>query len=677
MPGAWEDLAGMSVLGGIALAVAVAAQPAGSSVASYPAAFFAPMQPNTAMDMISRLPGFAFDSGAQVRGFSGAAGNVLIDGSRPTSKDDDLGSILQRIPAGQVERIDLIRGGAPGIDMHGRTVLANVVRKTGSGLTGVASVANNVFLDGRLTPAVRLEFTSKHDGKTLEGALLASMFVDDGTGNGDRVRTDADGNVLVRSHLLARAGGFQINATSAYETPLWGGKFRVNVLGHLQNYKDNEDDQLTTPVGLELLRFRQDVANGELGLHFEKALTPKLSLEALAMQRVRRQHIPSHFLSAGEEDLFQETDTSGESIARGILRYSASPKLSFEGALEGDFNIQGSESALEVDRAPVALPAAHVTVTEKRGEAAGTVTWKPDKRLTIEAGLRTEASQIASSGDVVLSRTLVYPKPRLLMTVSPDADDQIRLHVEREVDQLEFSSFVASSNLGTTLGSGGVLAGNPNLVPQQDWLLEAAYERHFKGIVGVFTYRHYFIQNAIDRVPIFSPSGVFDAPGNIGSATDDELEANLTLPLGLIGLKGGQLKAQGTWRHSRVTDPTTGRERSFTGLHRFDYQAHFTYDLPRWKATWGMDMFNRWTQPNYRFSEIDVYKLKTWLDAWIEFKPRPDLALRFDVENFGGRGFERLLYVYGGPRNTSGLAYVDDRRQEFPPYFYVRVRQTF
>ncbi len=90
-----------------------------------------------------------------------------------------------------------------------------------------------------------------------------------------------------------------------------------------------------------------------------------------------------------------------------------------------------------------------------------------------------------------------------------------------------------------------------------------------------------------------------------------------------------------------------------------------------------MDMFNRWTQPNYRFSEIDVYKLKTWLDAWIEFKPRPDLALRFDVENIGGRGFERLLYVYGGPRNTSGLAYVDDRRQEFPPYFYVRVRKTF
>ena len=672
----------MGLLGAIALAAAVAAAApgapqTGAGLARYPAAFFAPMQPNTALDMINRLPGFAFDSGAQVRGFSGAAGNVLIDGGRPTSKDDDLGAILQRIPASQVDHIDLIRGGAPGIDMHGRTVLANVVRKTSSGLSGVASVAGNLFTDGRVTPALRLEFTSKKDGRTLEGGILANMFVDDGTGDGERVRTDPDGDVLIRSQLKARAGGFSINATSAYETPLWGGKFRISALAHMQNYKDNEDDHLTSPVGLELLRFRQDVSNGELGAHFETALTPKLQLETLAIQRVRRQHIPSHFMSDSEEDQFAETDTSGESIARALLRYTQSPKLSFEGAVEGDFNIQGSDSTLAIDNAPVVLPAAHVTVTEKRGEASATVTWKPDRQVTVEAGMRLEASQIGSTGDVVQSRTLVFPKPRLLVTLSPDADDQLRLHLEREVGQLDFSSFVASSNLGTTSGSGSVLAGNPNLAPQQDWLVEAAYERHFKGLVGVLTYRHYFIQDAIDRIPIFSPSGVFDAPGNIGSGREDDLDVNLTLPLDLIGLKRAQLKAQGTYRLARVTDPTTGRERAFTGQHRFDYQAHFTQDLPGLKSTWGLDVYNRWSQPNYRFSEIDVFKLKTWVSMFIEYKPKPDLAMHLELENIGGRGFERLLYVYDGPRNSSPLAYVDDRRQEFAPYLYFRLRKTF
>ena len=671
----------MSLLGslGLAAAVAVSAAPApppsAIGVVHYPASYFAPMQPNTAMDMINRLPGFSFDTGAQVRGFSGAAGNVLIDGGRPTSKDDDLGSILQRIPASRVDHIDLIRGGAPGIDMHGRTVLANVVRKAGNGLTGVAAVADNLFMDGRETPAIRLEITRKHDGRTLEAGLLANMFVDDGEGNGDRVRTDPNGDVLVRSHLDGRAGGFQLNATGAYETPLWGGKFRINALAHMQNYKQNEDDHLTQPVGLELLRFRQDVSNGELGLHFEKALTPKLELETLAIQRVRRQHIPSHFLTSTEEDLFSETDTSGESIARGLLRYTQSPQLSFEAALEGDFNIQGSDSGLEVDNAPVPLPAAHVTVTEKRGELATTVTWKPDKLLTIEAGLRTEASEIASTGDVALTRTLVFPKPRLLATFSPDADDQLRLRLEREVGQLDFSDFVAASSLG--VGGSGVIVGNPNLIPQQDWVVETAYERHFKGLTAVLTYRHLFLKDAIDRVPVFSPSGVFDAPGNIGSGHEDDLDANFTLPLDQLGLKGLQLRTQGTYRIARVTDPTTGQERPITGLHRFDYQAHLTQDLPRWRTTLGADLFSRWTQPNYRFSEIDIYKLKTWVDVFVEYKPRPGLSLHFEVDNLGGRGLERLLYVYNGPRNTSGLAYVDDRRGEFAPYLYFRVRKTF
>ena len=55
--------------------------------------------------MIERLPGFVFDDGSSVRGFEGAAGNVLIDGQLPTSKTDDLESVLRRIPASQVAHV--------------------------------------------------------------------------------------------------------------------------------------------------------------------------------------------------------------------------------------------------------------------------------------------------------------------------------------------------------------------------------------------------------------------------------------------------------------------------------------------------------------------------------------------------------------------------------------------
>src|SRR5688572_12802352 len=54
---------------------------AGAGVIRYEGSFFTEFQPTTALDMVKRLPGFAFEPGdTTVRGFAGALGNVLIDG---------------------------------------------------------------------------------------------------------------------------------------------------------------------------------------------------------------------------------------------------------------------------------------------------------------------------------------------------------------------------------------------------------------------------------------------------------------------------------------------------------------------------------------------------------------------------------------------------------------------
>jgi outer membrane receptor protein involved in Fe transport len=247
------------------------------------------------------------------------------------------------------------------------------------------------------------------------------------------------------------------------------------------------------------------------------------------------------------------------------------------------------------------------------------------------------------------------------------------VRLEREVGQLDFSDFVASS----ALSAGSVHAGNPDLEPQTSWVAEAAIEKHLMGAVVVLTARHQWISNVVDRAPIYSPGGVFDAPGNIGDAKENDLELNLTLPLDHLGLKSGQLNAQGTYRDSQVKDPTTGEERHISGQHRFDYEVHFTHDLPSIKSSWGIDVFNRWTETYYRFNEIDVYKLKTWVDVFIEYKPKPYWSFRLEGDNLGSRGFERVLNVYDGPRNTSPLLYIDDRRLDFGPAVYMRVRRTF
>src|SRR5688572_2819638 len=94
------------VFGSLALSVMARPGDTGStpSVTVYPASFFAAAQPPSAFDMLAILPGYVFsESDSDVRGFSGAVGNVLIDGSRPANKQESLESVLRRIPATTVE----------------------------------------------------------------------------------------------------------------------------------------------------------------------------------------------------------------------------------------------------------------------------------------------------------------------------------------------------------------------------------------------------------------------------------------------------------------------------------------------------------------------------------------------------------------------------------------------
>ena len=148
------------------------AAPADQAVTSYDGGFFAASRPADAKAMIDRIPGFAFDGGGSVRGLSGAAGNVLIDGRRPSSKSDSLSDVLARIPADQVIRIDVIRGGAPGIDMQRKPVVANVIRDPRGGISGTVTVSDTLTLDaeGRNEGEVAADLASQLAAHVFEAA---------------------------------------------------------------------------------------------------------------------------------------------------------------------------------------------------------------------------------------------------------------------------------------------------------------------------------------------------------------------------------------------------------------------------------------------------------------------------------------------------------------------------
>ncbi|MEI9929906.1 MAG: TonB-dependent receptor [Rhizomicrobium sp.] len=648
-----------------------------SSVLTYDAAFFADARPNTAYDMIGRLPGFTFTNTGSARGFAGTAGNVLIDGQRPTSKSDDLQSILTRIPASDVERIDIIRGGAPGIDMQGLTIIANVIRKKGVSTQWVLDVSDNVFEDGHTVPSATLNFTEHAGDSTFEASAARYAGYDDSVGWGFHRETffNPDGSIAdieqQRAHTTGQGsgGGF----TGAATVPLFDGTFKANLA-----LQDSPFYSTATYFdGVNTRRISDDSVgrNAELGLHWNGKIG-SWEDETLVLQRFGFSKDVNKSLQLGDDEIFNSSSTTGESIARETLRYPWNDALTIETGLEGAYNYLDGDTGFIENGIQQVLPDANAHVDEKRGEVFGQATWKISPQWLLEAGSRFEYSIISEQSDDQESRSFFYPKPRAVLTWSPDANDQVRLRYEKAVGQLDFGNFIATGSLG----GAGVTSGNANLRPDQRSQYELSYERHFWD-KGAFTLQliHEEIKDVVDLVPVQAPDGTFfDAPGNIGNGQNNQFNLQMTLPLDKLGLPNGLLKTTTNFQLSSVRDPLTGENRVITAERPQDIEVALTQDIDSLKSTWGVNYYNCWDEHYFRLEQTQHRRiLPPLVSVFWEYKPTPAWSLHFELDNLGQFVYENQFFDYAGPRNVNPLEEVEERSIKSQPRLFVEVRKTF
>jgi hypothetical protein len=657
-----------------AFAVLLAATPAwaadSEAISTYPAAFFADAHPATANDMISRLPGFLMDNGSGSRGFAGSGGNVLVNGTRPAAKSDSLSSILSRIPADTVDRIELIHGGAPGIDMHGQTVVANVILKADAGEQLILTAGVTYIASGAWNPNFGAEYHGQSGALRYElsGARTVNIW-DDAPGNGSRTVT-APGGTPVRDHASTYGvvqNGYSLHGAATM--PLWGGEWSNNLtLSSNGVGYGTEYDSATSASDFDN---RQHNKSGEFGSHWQ-GLMGVVNLETVLLQRLNRSEGSQVSNTSSGLSTFDSLSSSGESIARATARYSLFPDLSLEGGGEVTWNFLNAHTAYVSNGVPATLPNANVRVDEARAETFGTATWKIDPTLTLEAGARFEVSRISQTGDTHSSRDFFYPKPRLLLSWQADEPTQFRFRVEKVLSQLNFNDFVASSNLQ----SFGVAGGNASIRPAQTWQYEATMEQHFwdKGAL-VLTVGHQEIKDLRDYIPI---GGGLDAPGNIARATSDKFAVSGTLPLDFLGLKNGLFKPNVYWLTSDLIDPVTGEHRRISGQRNISSYYSISQDLEEWKSTWSLNWGTSFSNTNWRISQISRANIHNdpYLNFYWTYKPSRAWALNLGAENFMGYHFEQEQFNFSGPRDTAGPPTVQDVLIRSTPRFFFNVRAT-
>ncbi|HKU14864.1 MAG TPA: TonB-dependent receptor [Steroidobacteraceae bacterium] len=645
-----------------------------SPVTVYPASYFAATQPSSAFDMLTVLPGYDFnESDADVRGFAGAVGNVLIDGSRPAGKQESLEAILRRIPASAVERVELIRAGATGIDMQGQAVLANVIRRREAQTRGALEASSTFYERGLHAPRAAAEMSRRNAGALLELSAAAYETVDDEHGFGRRPRVAPDGTLL-RSSVYSQDEGEKVReAAGSYQRAVLGGLLRLSASLQTEKFGADIAEHVTFPeVDSSTVREFEDERNSELGAHFQRPLASGRQLELFAIHRASRERGGERAIEADGVTLFRQGTDGSESIFRSVLRWD-SGQLSLESGVEGALNVLDSHNSLEEDGAPAVLPNGAVRVEERRGEVFATASWPLSSAWRVEAGSRFEYSRLELSGDSTLGKSFFFPKPRLLLTWSASERDRLRVLLEREVGQLDFEDFAGSASLSAST----VTAGNPDLEPDRTWRLEAAWERHFlESGVLLLAARHERIQDLIDRIPVIAAEP-FDAVGNIGDGRRSELEVNLTLPLDRFGIRAGLLKTVALWRDSSARDPTTGESRPISEDLSREVAIHFSQQLAPLRVRWGVDATLASAAREHYFDEVRNERLGTRLDVFAQYEPSPAWNIRVFANNLTDRNAVRERRIYDGLRSAAPLRYIETRTLAIGPYVGIAVRRMF
>jgi hypothetical protein len=614
------------------------APPAASERVVYEAAFYAAFAPRTALDMVNQTPGFTLDAGDnEQRGFTGAVGNVLIDGERLGAKSQTLEDVLQRVPASEVERIEILRGVDVAGDASGATVLVNVVRTpTAGGGTWMAGF--EMTNQAKPKPTGRFAWSGRSDDR--EYSFGANTYGHDHNSEGPREVTDGSGALVAR-----RYGGFpHVSSEHAlngqYSQRLGEGKLVLT--GQASYVKFREEFRLRTTdlagaqLENEIHPYSENSRTGEAGATYQRRLSDwDMTVTALATRKRYVSDVSAmHFDAADSQDseftqaLRQE---SGETITRATFsRDSTHGRIEF--GAEAAVNTLDGELDLTFDDgsgpAPVAVPNANLSVEETRGEAFVSHAWQINPRWSLDSRLAAETSRLSFTGDTEQSVSLTYVKPRVQLTRN-FGKHQVQMRVFRDVGQLDFTDFVSTAQFADDVINGG----NPDLRPQTEWAAQIEADLRFASDAALrLRAFHHRLDDVVDFVPVGPPGALIDAPGNIGRGTIDGLELSLRLPLGRA-VPGGTFTMGGTFRDTDVRDPLTGVHRRISDFIESELKAELRQDLSAAKLAWGVNYLTHTTDFDYRSNEINSFRELDRVDLFVETTALAGAKVRLELWN--------------------------------------------
>lgn len=646
----------------------------GGSRIVYGPEYFEPYNVVTAGDQLERIPGMQEvleQGGEDERGFGNAGAQILINGKRLSGKSNDVGSALERIQARQVLRIEVIRGTVAGLDVRSQGRVVNIVLD-GALVTGVGSWQANVedysdsswggggevSYNGNVGALSYLVSANTDSRKNLEDRT--DLFLDPAFSPFERqlegYRERSEEYAFTANTSYAFAGGDLLNLNARYAD----GDETVN-----ETSRRFQIAAQASTFTNELFTYGTDVGDEwELGGDYEHTFGNGNVFTGLFV-------VTSG--TGAEDNLFRVTQAGAapfvreiqsehtdeaEKILRGTYQWGRTETRSILSGAEYALNSVEQRVELREDDGSglqnVPLFNQDSRVEEERLELFSTYTWQPRSTLLVEASLDLEFSELGQEGsDVSRTRNFFFTRPRFVVRHDLTPQMQVRGRIERRVDQLDFSDFVSSfSNDDNRVGV--ISAGNPELVPEQAWEYELAWEYRMPEDIGLIavTGLHADVRDRVASVPLLirDANGVEEvrtAVGNIDSGQQFEVTANGSIRLAALGMRTAVIEGSVTWRDTRVDDPFTGVARRFSRTPDHAWSLGFRHDTSWYNLSYGFTAAQDGPFEHYDIDYNEAWEQDPDLELFVEVRPMENLTLLLSIEQAlrAQTARERLQYL--------------------------------
>ncbi|WP_338502189.1 TonB-dependent receptor plug domain-containing protein [Sphingomonas kaistensis] len=645
---------------------------------------FARYAPRSAFDMLSQVPGFSIrgeDGGS--RGLGQASGNVLLNGKRQSGKSADPVSTLQAIPADNVQRIEIVD--AAELDVPGLSgQIANVVYEASTRPSGQFSYRPEFRAHYAHPVWTRGDVSVSGTSGPVEYTLGLRNDASRGGAGGPTTITRGGTLFETRDDVF----------TSDFEQPKLTGQFKidgpgssvgnVNLLLRHFDYDYNETSRRDRVTGADLVRLTRQAQKGEnyeIGGDVEVALAGG-RFKLIGLARASDEPFFQEVLTSTDDssadtgNRFVQDGSSAERIARAEYRWKIG-RTDLQVSGEAAYNNLDRASRLFAlnaagDFAELPFPDGSGKVSEDRYEGLLTVARPLASNLTAQLVVGAEHSTLVQEGAGGKRRSFLRPKGSLNLAMQVTPRFSANLKFIRRVEQLQFGDFLAR----VFLDNGNANAGNPDLVPEQQWRLEmelardlAAWGKTRLNIAVALK------EDVVDIIPIGLTG---ESLGNIPHAQGVGIDWNSTFQLDPIGWKGARVDVRLYTLLSRIRDPLTGERRSWSSRTDRLAELDLRHDVPRSNWAWGGGINYAHQTLAYRLNEVGrQYEGPVWTSLFVENKDVLGLTVRANVTNLTNARSRWDRIVYTGRRNLAPIDFAENRNRLIGPIFSLSARGTF